>query len=154
MKVLTPDAVRRALPVSEEALATVRSARESLEAGRPFAVVAGPETLRDPQHAFDHARRLRRLTDPAGELLVLLHAQVDVLVQDPSRNGSRDLNLGLATARQLLVRINELGLPCALEADSFTLPYLADLIAWEGGAWEGSAAGDSGAQGPGSARGG
>lgn len=148
MEMLSPEAVRRALPASSEATATVRAARESLRAGRPFAVVAGPEALRDPEHAFEHARRLRRLTDPSGELLVMMHARVDELVHDPSRNGSRDLNLGIAAARQLLLRINELGLPCVLEAGSFAAPYLADLIAWEG-----SAAGNFASEAPVSAHG-
>ena len=127
--VLPPAAVRRALPASNEALATVRAARESLRTGRPFAVISGPEPLRDPQLGFDQARRLRRLTDPAGELLVLMHTRVEELVKDPSRNGSRDLNLGIAAARQLLLRINELGLPCAMESQSFVAPYVEDLIA-------------------------
>ena len=127
--VLPPAAVRRALPASSEALATVRAARKSLSRGRPFAVISGPEPLRDPQQGFDHARRLRRLTDPAGELLVLMHTQIEELVEDPSRNGSRDLNLGIAAARQLLLRINELGLPCAMEGRSFVAPYVEDLIA-------------------------
>ncbi len=127
--VLPPAAVRRALPASSEALATVRAARESLRTGRPFAVISGPERLRDPQEGFDHARRLRRLTDPAGELLVLMHTRVEELVNDPSRDGSRDLNLGIAAARQLLLRINELGLPCAMEGQSFVAPYVEDLIA-------------------------
>ena len=59
------------------------------------------------------------------------HARVEELVNDPSRDGSRDPNLGIATARQLLLRINELGMPCAMEPGSFTTPYLEDLIAWD-----------------------
>ena len=148
---LSPEAVRRALPVSPEAQITVHAARQSLKAVRDgydkrSALVIGPRSVHDPEAAFDYARRLRRLAESlSDEHLVLMRLRVEDLVNDPQRDGSHDPNLGLATARLVLLRINELGLPCAADAGPFAEPYLSDLIAWNdlGGA---SAAGNSAAQ--------
>lgn len=135
---LSPEAVRRALPASREAQLTVYAARQSLRAlrdgyDRRSALVIGPRSLRDPEAAFDYARRLRRLAETlSDEHLVVMHVRIEQLVNDPQRDGSRDPNLGVSIARQVLLRINELGLPCAAEAGPFAAPYLADLIAWEG----------------------
>ena len=146
-RLLAPRAVRRALPASAEATATVWTARESLRAllhGRDrhrFAVIVGPCSLHDPEGALDYARRLRRLAESlASELVVVMRSFVEKprtrtgwkgLVNDPHLDGSFDVSLGLATARQLLLRINEMGLPCATEMlEPFTAPYLDDLVAW------------------------
>jgi 3-deoxy-7-phosphoheptulonate synthase len=122
--------------VSREAQITVHAARQSLQALRDgydkrSALVIGPRSLQDPEAAFDYACRLRRLAESlSDEHLVLMRLRVEDLVNDPQRDGSRDPNLGLATARQVLLRINELGLPCVADAGSFAQPYLSDLIAW------------------------
>ena len=53
------------------------------------------------------------------------------LINDPHMDGSFHIEEGLRMARQLLVDINELGLPCGTEVlDPITPQYLADLIAW------------------------
>lgn len=146
-RLLAPEAVLRALPASPEALATVRAARARLRG--PGAGVdpsrsrwlrlAGPPRLLDAEAAFAAARALRRearerLARGDGPVLVM-RTFVEALVRDPLRDGSRDLNLGLATARQLLLRINELGVPCAIEAPApgeddagLAVPYLEDLV--------------------------
>ena len=53
------------------------------------------------------------------------------LINDPHMDDSFDIEAGLHLARQLLVDLNELGLPCGTEAlDPITPQYLGDLIAW------------------------
>jgi 3-deoxy-7-phosphoheptulonate synthase len=145
---LTPDAVQRALPASDAALAAVCAGRESLRAllrgsdPRMLAIV-GPCSVHDPEAALDYAHRLARLAESlSSELLVLMRVFVEKprthvgwkgLVNDPTLDGSCDVGLGLATARQLMLRINELGLPCATELlEPLTAPYLRDLVAWGG----------------------
>lgn len=139
-RVLAPEAVRRALPASPEAAATVRAARERLRGLGPERLrLAGPERLVDPESAFACARALRRearaLEQQRGGPVLVMRTFVEALVHDPLRDGSCDLNLGLATARLLLLRINELGLPCAIEAPDpqrpaagLAAPYLEDLV--------------------------
>lgn len=53
------------------------------------------------------------------------------LINDPDMNDSFDINKGLHIARQLLIDLNEKGLPCATEAlDPNTPQYIQDLISW------------------------
>jgi 3-deoxy-7-phosphoheptulonate synthase len=53
------------------------------------------------------------------------------LLTDPGLDGSLDLNLGLRTARTLMLEVAELGLPIATEWLSPAAPaYLADLVSW------------------------
>ena len=53
------------------------------------------------------------------------------LINDPDLNGSFNINKGIHIARQILLKINKLGIPCGTEfLDVFTPQYLSDLISW------------------------
>ncbi len=53
------------------------------------------------------------------------------LINDPSLDGSFDINKGLRLARNVLSAINNLGLPAGTEfLDVATPQYIADLVAW------------------------
>jgi 3-deoxy-7-phosphoheptulonate synthase len=53
------------------------------------------------------------------------------LINDPQLNGSFEINKGLSLARQLLVDINNLGIPAGTEyLDLITPQYISDLISW------------------------
>ena len=52
-------------------------------------------------------------------------------INDPFLNGSFKINEGLALARELLLTINNMGLPTAGEfLDAITPQYVADLMSW------------------------
>ncbi len=104
-------------------------------------VIVGPCSLHDAESALDYAQRLlplaRRLED---RLILVMRTYFEKprttvgwkgLVNDPRLDGSCLMAEGLATARQLVLRINELGLPCATEfLDPFSPQYLADAMSW------------------------
>ena len=53
------------------------------------------------------------------------------LINDPHLDGSYDINQGLRVARELLVDLNEMGMPSGCEfLDMITPQYIADLVAW------------------------
>ena len=53
------------------------------------------------------------------------------LIYDPHLNGSDDIQTGLHQARELLLQINQLGLPAATEfLDPVVPQYIADLVSW------------------------
>jgi 3-deoxy-7-phosphoheptulonate synthase len=53
------------------------------------------------------------------------------LINDPNLDGSFRINKGLRIARELLVDINELGLPAGCEyLDMITPQYIADMVSW------------------------
>ena len=53
------------------------------------------------------------------------------LINDPYLNGSFRINEGLRIARDLLVRINQVGVPAAVEfLDVISPQYIGDLVSW------------------------
>ena len=104
-------------------------------------VIVGPCSLHDPEAALDYAERLRRATAGSeAEMVVLMRAYFEKprttlgwkgLINDPHLDGSCEIAQGVLLARSLLLRINELGLPCATELlDPVTPQYTADLLSW------------------------
>ncbi|MET0364457.1 MAG: 3-deoxy-7-phosphoheptulonate synthase [Sphingobium sp.] len=104
-------------------------------------VVIGPCSIHDPEAALDYARRLVAERDRlGGELEILMRVYFEKprttigwkgLINDPHLDGSFQINEGLRLARDLLVRINAMGLPAACEfLDMITPQYIADLVSW------------------------
>jgi 3-deoxy-7-phosphoheptulonate synthase len=104
-------------------------------------VVIGPCSIHDPQAALEYAGRLaaeRRLHE--GELEVLMRVYFEKprttvgwkgLINDPYLNGSYRINEGLRIARDLLVRINQAGVPAGCEfLDVISPQYMGDLVSW------------------------
>lgn len=143
---LAPATLIAGLPPSAEHTAAVAASRDEIAAilrgedDRLF-VVVGPCSIHDPVAALDYANRLaplaRRL---APDLLIVMRLYFEKprtvvgwkgLINDPLRDGSHEINLGLRLARRLLLDIVDLGLPIATEFLETTLaPYYSDLVAW------------------------
>jgi 3-deoxy-7-phosphoheptulonate synthase len=104
-------------------------------------VVIGPCSIHDPAAAVEYARRLseerKRLS---RELEVLMRVYFEKprttvgwkgLINDPYLNGSFRINEGLRIARDLLVRINQAGVPAGCEfLDVISPQYIGDLVSW------------------------
>ncbi len=143
---LTPDEIKRGLPLSANAEATVLKGRQAVEAvlarhDPRLMVVVGPCSIHDPVAAMDYARRLKALADEVSDtLLVVMRVYFEKprtttgwkgLINDPHMNDSFDVAGGLKLARGLLRDIAELGLPAGTEAlDPISPQYLSDLISW------------------------
>jgi 3-deoxy-7-phosphoheptulonate synthase len=104
-------------------------------------VVIGPCSIHDPAAALEYAGRLaaeRRLHE--GELEILMRVYFEKprttvgwkgLINDPYLNGSFRINEGLRIARDLLVRINQAGMPAGCEfLDVISPQYMGDLVSW------------------------
>jgi 3-deoxy-7-phosphoheptulonate synthase len=104
-------------------------------------VVIGPCSIHDPAAALEYAGRLageRRLHE--GELEILMRVYFEKprttvgwkgLINDPYLNGSYRINEGLRIARDLLVRINQSGVPAGCEfLDVISPQYMGDLVSW------------------------
>jgi 3-deoxy-7-phosphoheptulonate synthase len=136
----------REFPCTERAGDAVYAAREAIHRvlhamdDRLVAVV-GPCSIHDPKAAREYAERLvaeRRRR--AADLEIVMRVYFEKprttvgwkgLINDPGLDGSFDINRGLRIARELLLDINELGLPAGCEyLDMITPQYIADLVAW------------------------
>ena len=134
------------LPLSEAVARHVLGARAAIGRildgeDRRLLVIVGPCSIHDAGAALEYAGRLRALADAVrDELLIAMRVYFEKprttvgwkgLIYDPHLNGSNDLATGLSRARELLLRVNELGLPAATEfLEPFVPQYLADLVAW------------------------
>jgi 3-deoxy-7-phosphoheptulonate synthase len=143
---LPPSQLHDAVPATARASQTVGSARADLVdvlqgLDKRLLVVVGPCSIHDPVAAMDYAQRLKTLADElADQLLVVMRVYFEKprttvgwkgLINDPRMDDSFHIEEGLHLARQLLVDLNDMGLPCGTEAlDPITPQYLGDLIAW------------------------
>jgi 3-deoxy-7-phosphoheptulonate synthase len=104
-------------------------------------VVMGPCSIHDPKAALEYAGRLgaeRRLHEGELELLMRVYFEKPRttvgwkgLINDPYLNGSFRINEGLRIARDLLVRINQAGVPAGCEfLDVISPQYMGDLVSW------------------------
>jgi 3-deoxy-7-phosphoheptulonate synthase len=103
--------------------------------------VAGPCSIHDAKAALDYAGRLRRMAERyTGHLIVVMRSYFEKprtsvgwkgLINDPDLDESFHINKGLRLARQLLVDVNEMGLPTGSEFLDTQIPqHIADLTSW------------------------
>jgi 3-deoxy-7-phosphoheptulonate synthase len=108
---------------------------------RRVLVVVGPCSIHDPAAAIEYAHRLAaQRTRHADALEIVMRVYFEKprttvgwkgLINDPYLDESCRINEGLRIARQLLIDINRLGLPCGSELlDVMSPQYIGDLIAW------------------------
>lgn len=142
----TPRALKVALPLTEAAQSTVTAGREAVQRilsqdDPRLLVIVGPCSIHDPEAALDYASRLNVLREELEDRLCLVmrvyfeKPRTTVgwkgLLYDPELDGSEDLAAGLRLARELLLRINAMGLPAGTEMLDLVMPqYHADLITW------------------------
>ena len=104
-------------------------------------VIIGPCSIHDPISALEYAHRLVILKEELkNQLEIVMRVYFEKprttvgwkgLINDPFLDGSFQINKGLRIARQLLVDINNAGLPCGLEfLDTISPQYVADLTTW------------------------
>lgn len=104
-------------------------------------VVIGPCSIHDTRAALEYASRLKGLREQhAGALEIIMRVYFEKprtsvgwkgLINDPNLDNSFRINQGLRMARELLMDINELGVPAATEyLDTISPQYVADLISW------------------------
>jgi 3-deoxy-7-phosphoheptulonate synthase len=142
-----PAAVKARWPVPASVSDTVLTARERIRDAlhgrdrRRLAVVVGPCSIHDGELALEYARRLGAVAQRTDDaLIVVMRTYFEKprttvgwkgLLNDPHLDGSCEVALGIERAREILLAVNALGVPCASEAlDPVTPDYLADLLAW------------------------
>lgn len=143
---ITPEQLRKKLPISHAAEKAVIKFRKEIEQilefqdSRKF-VVVGPCSIHDLKSAEEYSQKLKVLSDKVQDKLLLImrvyfeKPRTTVgwkgLINDPDMDDSFQIEKGLLIARELLIKINELGLPAATEALDPIIPqYIGELISW------------------------
>ncbi|HEY8607556.1 MAG TPA: 3-deoxy-7-phosphoheptulonate synthase AroG [Noviherbaspirillum sp.] len=145
-ELLPPSHLIREFSCSDKAATTAAAARTALHRilhGQDdrVLVVIGPCSIHDPKAAMEYARRLVKERERfAADLEIVMRVYFEKprttvgwkgLINDPYMDNSFRINDGLRMARELLLNINELGLPAGTEfLDVISPQYVADLISW------------------------
>ena len=104
-------------------------------------VITGPCSIHDEAAGREYAERLATLASEVSDnVMVVMRVYFEKprttvgwkgLINDPNLDGTCNMAEGLRRARQFLMGVCEIGLPCATEfLDPFTPQYIADLISW------------------------
>ena len=142
-----PEHLIRFFPIQgtavESLIAETRARVRQILNGRSdrLLVVIGPCSIHDPAAALEYAKRLaaeRQQLNDDLEILMRVYFEKPRttvgwkgLINDPYLNGSFRINEGLRIARDLLVRINQAGVPAGCEfLDVISPQYIGDLVSW------------------------
>jgi 3-deoxy-7-phosphoheptulonate synthase len=102
-------------------------------------VIVGPCSIHRPDAALEYARKLKAVADEVKDrILVIMRVYFEKprttigwkgLINDPHLDDTFDIETGLRLARQILLDINQVGLPTATEMlEPITPQYISDLI--------------------------
>lgn len=143
---ISPAILMEEVPASQPALESIARVRGEIgdivrgEDDR-LVVVCGPCSIHDPEAALEYAGKLRSTADRLrSHLVVVMRTYFEKprttvgwkgLINDPSLDGSFEINRGLRIARGFLRDVVELGLPTGAEfLDPISPQFIADLVAW------------------------
>jgi 3-deoxy-7-phosphoheptulonate synthase len=134
------------IPITERVSNIVADARVAIANaihGRDprLVVIAGPCSIHDPRAALEYAGKLAALARRyESELIVVMRSYFEKprtsigwkgLINDPDLDESYHINKGLRLARQLLLDVNDIGLPTGSEFLDTQIPqHIADLTSW------------------------
>ena len=133
-------------PIAEKAARTVFETRQAIHrilhgADDRLLVIMGPCSIHDVKAAKEYAARLKEAKErSAADLLIMMRVYFEKprttvgwkgLINDPNLDGSFQINEGLRVGRQLLLELNDSGMPSGCEfLDMITPQYIADLVSW------------------------
>jgi 3-deoxy-7-phosphoheptulonate synthase len=144
--VTSPAEITEEIPITDTAAKTTYETREAIHnilegKDKRLLVITGPCSIHDPRAALDYAQKLKTLKDKfKNELLIVMRVYFEKprttvgwkgLINDPELNNSFHINKGIRLARNLLLKLNDLGIPAGTEyLDLITPQYVTDLISW------------------------
>jgi len=143
---VSPDQLAQQIPLLQKTADFIIDSRKTIEdiiSGKDerLLVIIGPCSIHDPVAAIDYARKLKVLHDKfKDDLFIVMRVYFEKprttvgwkgLISDPDLDKSFKVAKGLNLARQLLIEINDIGLPTGTEfLDMVTGQYISDLISW------------------------
>lgn len=143
----SPKHIQEKLPLPQKTAQMVLQARQALrdilhgQDTHRLAIIIGPCSIHDPEAAIQYAEQLKQVAHRVRDhLLIISRTYFEKprttvgwkgLINDPKLDGSCEIGEGFELARSILLKINQLGMPCATEfLDPVTPQYISDLISW------------------------
>ncbi len=145
-ELIPPSRVLADLTASETASDNIVATRNDIHrilhgADDRLLVIIGPCSIHDRDAAIEYANKLMTERERlSGELLIVMRVYFEKprttvgwkgLINDPHLDSSFKINEGIRLARQILLEINEIGMPAGTEfLDVITPQYTADVVSW------------------------
>ncbi|MCN4144117.1 MAG: 3-deoxy-7-phosphoheptulonate synthase AroG [Thiohalomonas sp.] len=145
-EVIAPEEIHKQFLSTENAQNTVQNTRQEIHnilIGKDdrLIIIIGPCSIHDVKAAKEYAHLIKTAREKLqDDLLIIMRVYFEKprttvgwkgLINDPELDGSFQINKGLGIARELLVTVNDLGVPTATEfLDLISPQYVADLISW------------------------
>jgi len=145
-EVIAPEEIHKQFRTTENAQNTVVNTRQEIHnilSGKDdrLIIIIGPCSIHDVKAAREYAQLIRTAREKLqDDLLIIMRVYFEKprttvgwkgLINDPELDDSFQINKGLGIARDLLVSVNDLGVPTATEfLDLISPQYVADLISW------------------------
>ena len=145
-KLFSPLELVGKIPRSVNAENTVENAREVIHnilegQDERVIVIVGPCSIHDDKAALEYAKMLQGIKGAISDkIFLVMRAYFEKprttvgwkgFINDPDLNETYDIPSGLERSRELLLKINELGIPVASEFLDPVVPhYIEDLISW------------------------
>tara|TARA_B100001248_G_C27398478_1_gene467663 strand:- start:4014 stop:5063 length:1050 start_codon:yes stop_codon:yes gene_type:complete len=142
----SPQEIKNLFPLNDSLVENITKTRDDIKKvlsgeDNRLIVIVGPCSIHDPKSALEYASYLsRRIEKYKKRLLILMRVYFEKprttigwkgLINDPNLDDSYDINKGLKVARELLLEINKLQVPVAVEfLDVITPQYYSDLVSW------------------------
>ena len=134
------------LPVTPEATQNVHFARETIRNilngdDKRLLVIVGPCSIHNVDAAIEYANGLKAVREELqDDLFIVMRVYFEKprttvgwkgLINDPNLDDSFEINKGLHMARNLLLELNNMGMPAGTEyLDLISPQYISDLISW------------------------
>ena len=141
---IPPEILLEDIPVSNAIIDLVNHTREEVsnivkQKDDRLICIVGPCSVHDPKAAIEYANLLKDVRDKySNELCIIMRVYFEKprtvvgwkgLINDPCLDNSFSINKGLKIGRKLLMDINAMGMPVAVEflVSITTKPYLFNI---------------------------
>ena len=145
-KLITPNELLSNYPLNDKVKDFVIKTRQDIsnildKKDNRFLMLVGPCSIHDIEQAKKYGYMLKSISDKVKDKIVIVmrvyfeKPRTTIgwkgLINDPDLNNTYNVNKGLELARELLLYLNSIGLPCGCEVlDTITPHYISDLISW------------------------
>ena len=143
---ISPNELKRMFPSNQKTDALVIESREIIKniitrKDKRLLGIVGPCSIHDKESAIEYAESLKALAENVKDRIYLVmrvyfeKPRTTIgwkgLILDPHIDGSYDIASGLSLAREILLKITDIGVPAASEMlDPIVPQYIDDLVSW------------------------
>jgi 3-deoxy-7-phosphoheptulonate synthase len=145
-KLTIPEILKGEIPITDTVKNNVKEYREIISnilqgKDKRLIMIVGPCSIHNIDEAKIYGNMLKQLSNQVEDkIFIIMRVYFEKprttngwkgLINDPDLDESFQVNKGIRLARDLLLYLNKIGLPCAYEIlDTITPQYISDLISW------------------------